>query len=43
MELVRLVCDLENGKKVIERLKANYQSTGVKTFLPFKTAHADSL
>ena len=37
------VTDIENGKKVIERLKANYQLAGVKTFLPFKMVDGGSL
>jgi hypothetical protein len=37
------VTDIENGKKVIERLKADYQLAGVKTFLPFKMVDGGSL
>jgi hypothetical protein len=37
------VTDIDNGKKVIERLKTHYQSAGIKTFLPFKMVDGGNL
>jgi hypothetical protein len=37
------VTDMDNGKKVIERLKTSYQLAGIKTFLPYKMVDGGSL
>jgi hypothetical protein len=37
------VTEIDNGKKLIERLKNRYQLTGIKTFLPFKMVDGGNL